>query len=142
MRPECFGVGSHCFHWRRKMFRACFLFLLVASMASADDVFDLTTIPSTGRTVAAELVDLNGDGRTDLLQIVFRSLPPTEQRGVRVHYQAADGSIPATPSFEVLLPPGSAVYDLADVRGTPGTELILHEDNMPEDFRDTPPAGE
>lgn len=110
-----------------RFFRFCLVlfFALLPSIASAENAFDLTTIRSTGRAVAAELADLNGDGRTDLLQVVFRSLPPNEQRVVRVHYQAADGSIPATPTFEVLLPEGSAAYDLADVRDTPGTELIL-----------------
>jgi hypothetical protein len=112
---------------RRRHFRAClgFLLALLPSVALADEVFDISTIPSTGRAVAAELVDLNGDGRTDLLQVVFRSLPPNEQRVVRVHLQAGEGSIPADPTFEVQLPPGSAAYDLADVRDAPGVEMVI-----------------
>lgn len=92
---------------------------------AADEFFDIAQIESPGRSVAAELADLNGDGRADLLVVAFYGLPPEEQRSVRVHLQKPDGTLPARPDHTVALPPGSAVYDLADLRGGPGQELVL-----------------
>lgn len=59
-----------------------------------------------GRTVSAEIVDLNGDGRGDLMQIVFVGYPPEERRSLRVFLQRPDGGFAPTPSFErpVALP--------------------------------------
>lgn len=106
------------------------LLLLMAeaciSAARADEApFAVTTLPAAGRTVAAELVELNGDGRTDLLQIVVDGLPPDEERTVRVYYQDAQGAFSAPPSIEIPLPPDCGGYDLGDVRAAPGVELIL-----------------
>ncbi len=98
--------------------------LLGLDARAAEPVFDVVEIPTEGRTVAAELVDLNGDGRLDVLQIVFVSLPPTERRLIRVFLQKADGFAPE-PDREVPLPAGSATYDLADILPEPGTELLL-----------------
>jgi hypothetical protein len=93
--------------------------------AANDTLFDVTEIPPEGRAVAAELADLDGDGRTDLLVVAFEAFPPAERRVLRVHVQAGDGSIPRRPSFEVPLPAGVAAYDLGDVAETPGNEIIL-----------------
>lgn len=95
------------------------------SRVAADDLFDVTVLRTRGRTVAAELVELNGDGRTDLLQVVIAGLPPSEQRTVRVFFQRAEGTLATAPDFETPLPPDGGGYDLADVRDTPGVELIL-----------------
>jgi hypothetical protein len=97
----------------------------IPSAAGDDALFDLSEIPADGRAVAAELVDLDGDGRTDLLVAVFKAFPPMEKRVFRVHLQDDDGSIPPLPSFETAIPEGSAVYDLADLAETPGTEIVL-----------------
>ena len=65
--------------------------------AAADDdpAFAITEIEieSEGRTLAAELLDLDGDGRQDLLQAVFVSFPPNEKRWVRVFRQGSDGAL-------------------------------------------------
>jgi hypothetical protein len=93
--------------------------------ARAEPAFDLLEIPSRGRTVAAEYADLDGDSRTDLLQIAFVGYPPDESRWLRVYLQDAGGALPVAPSFEWPLPEGAAAYDLADVDAQPGVELIL-----------------
>lgn len=97
---------------------------LSAPARAADPVFDVTEIPTEGRTVAAELVDLDGDGRVDLLQIVFVGVPPHERRLIRVFLQKPRG-FDTTPDRQLELPAGSATYDLADVLPEPGTELLL-----------------
>jgi len=98
---------------------------LFATMAAAEPAFRVDPIGGDGRTVAAELADLNGDGRTDLLQVVFSGKPPREQRTIRVYLQGADGMLPAQPSFAKPLPTGAAAYDVFDLRDRPGTELVL-----------------
>lgn len=97
----------------------------VGAAADAEAPFDVTVLSERGRTVAAELVELNGDGRTDLLQMVVAGLPPKEERSIRVYYQDEQARIPALPSFEIALPPDCGGYDLGDVRAAPGVELIL-----------------
>jgi hypothetical protein len=93
--------------------------------SAADDSFTVSEIPAGGRAAAAELTDLDGDGRTDLLVAAFTAFPPAERRVFRVHLQASNGSIPLEPSFEVPIPAGSAAYDLADLAPTGGTEVVL-----------------
>jgi hypothetical protein len=100
--------------------------LSLPSGARAEDYFDITAIPSKGRSVAAELADLNGDGRLDLFVVVLLGLPPEETRDVRVYLQQPDGSFGATPDYTIALPRWSSVYDVADVADTfPGEELVL-----------------
>ncbi len=96
-----------------------------ATLARADEApFDWIELPAAGKTVAAELADLNGDGRTDVLAIAFVGLPPHQQRLIRVYLQGPDG-LPDRPTSELRLAPGTAGYDIADVDPTPGVELLL-----------------
>lgn len=104
----------------------CLVWLAWASAASADEEpFAFLEVASPGRTAAAEIADFDGDGRADLLAVTFSGLPPVESRQVRVFYQREDGTLPAQPSWVGALPAGAAVYDLADLPGSPGTDLIL-----------------
>ena len=103
---------------------ACF----VARAALAEETplpFAIQTLPSAGRTVEAEIVDLDGDGRAELLAIVFRGVWPDETREIHVHYPGADGVLPATPSWSAPLPEDAASYDLAALDAKPGSELLL-----------------
>ena len=105
-----------------------FAMLLWADGGSArsNDLFAETTIPNEGRSVAAQLAELNGDGRVDLFVVALLGIPPEEQRIVRVYLQSATGEIAPKPSYEIALPEWSAVYDVADVReDSPGEELVL-----------------
>jgi hypothetical protein len=98
----------------------------VGSLGAADErFFDLVEISNEGRTVAAELVDLNGDGRSDVLEIAFVGFPPKETRWIRVYHQGNDGDLPEQPTYAWPLPAGAAAYDLADLRPNPGVELLL-----------------
>lgn len=96
-----------------------------AARADFDDPFLVETLESVGRTVMAEFADIDGDGRTDVIQAVTFGMPPVERRFVRVHVQSADGAIPARATLELPIPTQSAAYDLADVLPTPGVELLL-----------------
>jgi hypothetical protein len=100
--------------------------LAAGRSAAADAAFEVRELPADGlRSVAVEIADLDGDGRSDLLRVGFAGIPPRERRVLRVHLQHAERGIPDAPSFELPLPEGAAAYDLADVKPAPGTELIL-----------------
>jgi hypothetical protein len=97
----------------------------LGSPAHADDPFAFLELPSPGRTVAAELVDLDGDSRTDLFEVAFVGIPPQERRWIRVRYQRPDGGLGREPDLELPLPAEAAAYDLADVLPGAGEELLL-----------------
>ena len=99
--------------------------LVASSAGAAGDPFSVQRISSTGRTVTAALADLDGDGRQDLLQAVTFGMPPDERRVVRVYPQDAEGRIPDTPALEFAIAPRTAAYDIADVAGGPGSELLM-----------------
>jgi len=94
-------------------------------MAADDLPFAVQGIPSEGRSVAAELVDLDGDGRVDVLQGVVFGMPISERRVFRVYLQRADGSIPEQHDLEVAVPKAAATYDVADVDGAAGDDVLL-----------------
>ncbi len=97
-----------------------------ASAAPPDDLFALQQVQiDEGRTVAAELGDFDGDGRTDLLQIVFVGVPPAERRTIRLWTQGEDGALSAKPVYEIPVPEDSAAYDVGDVTELAGEELVL-----------------
>jgi hypothetical protein len=93
--------------------------------ARDDDPFALRSVASPGRTAAAELVDLDGDGRTDLVAAVFDGIPPNDTRELRAWFQRDDGSLPETPDLSFPLPVGAAAYDVLELDGAPGLELVL-----------------
>ena len=99
------------------------------SLARADtieDPFTLVELKSAGRTVAAEIADFDGDGRTDLLQIVFVGIPPDDKRLVRLWHQSENGGLEPKAQPEVALPVGSAAYDVGHVLpDQPGEQLVL-----------------
>jgi hypothetical protein len=103
-----------------------FSLLVGAPAPRAEDLFDITAIQNEGRSVAAELAELNGDGRTDLFVVTLVGIPPEEKRTILVYLQREDGSLPSRPDHAVPVPHWSAVYDVADVRkDNPGEELVL-----------------
>jgi hypothetical protein len=98
--------------------------LALAGRAAAGPLFDVMELPGDGRTVAAELADLDGDGRVDLFQIAFVGFPPSERRWMRVYLQGERG-LPSRPTYAWPLPAGVGAYDLGDVSPEPGEELLL-----------------
>ena len=96
------------------------------SVARGEELFEKTSFPTDGRSVAARIVELNGDGRADVFVVVLKGIPPEEQRTIRVYLQRDDGSFAATPDHTLPVPRWSAVYDIADVRkDSPGAEMLL-----------------
>jgi FG-GAP-like repeat len=89
----------------------------------SDAPFQLITVPGPGRTALAEIVDLDGDGRGDVVTASFTKLPPDQLRKLRVHFQREDGSIPEAPDWVAPLPEGAAAYDF--VHGAGGAEEML-----------------
>ncbi len=99
--------------------------LPISAASAKDAIFDVVSIPNTGRSVAARIADFNGDQRADLMVVAVEGMPPSEQRLIRVFLQHEDGSLPTAPSHTLALPPRSGVYDLADVVAWPGVEMVL-----------------
>ena len=66
---------------------------------AAGDPFSILSLESPGRTAFAELVDLDGDRRTDVVAVAFTGLPPNERREVRVYFQRENGGLPAQPDW-------------------------------------------
>lgn len=114
--------------------RPCLPILVVAASlcasaptkARAEELFEVSRFASEGRAVAAELVELNGDGRVDFFVVALLGIPPNERREIRVFLQADDGTFPAEPDHVIPVPRWSAVYDMAElVDDSPGEEMVL-----------------
>lgn len=106
---------------------ALFVALALCAGANADadePAFEILTLASPGRTQTADLVDLDGDGRTDLLSIAYAGLPPDEKREIRIHYQAADGTFSDAPDWTAPVPADAATYDIGDLPDGPGVEVL------------------
>ncbi len=87
------------------------LLLLIArspGAAQTEDLFAVQELREPGRTVAAELGDFDGDGRADLLQVVYTGIPPDDKRFIRLWKQTEAGGLPAKPTYELPLPDESA----------------------------------
>jgi hypothetical protein len=108
------------------------IFILVAVLATSaasladDKVFEVDEVSrGDGRVVNARFADFDGDGRQDLMVVTLAGIPPEERRSIRIHMQDPDGTYPTDPSRVVPIPARSAVFDIADVKDTPGEELVL-----------------
>lgn len=94
--------------------------------AIADDqIFEISEVTSQGRVVTTHIADFDGDHRKDLMVVTLAGIPPAETRIINVHIQQPDGRFPEAPSHNIPVPRWSAVYDVADLRETPGEELVL-----------------
>jgi hypothetical protein len=87
--------------------------------------FAVQSIASAGRSVAAEFGDFDGDGRAELLTVVVEGMAPDEKRTLHVHAAQPEGGLAPTPTWSAPLPPGVATYDVADLDGAPGLEVLL-----------------
>jgi hypothetical protein len=109
--------------------KTCALLTLLAALAKVahadDDLFEIQKLATQGRVVTTQFADFNGDQRKDLMVVTFEGVPPKESRKIGVYLQAADGSLPETPSHSLDLPHLSTVYDVADLKDSPGEELVV-----------------
>lgn len=97
----------------------------IALPAAGEDPFSIQKIALDGRVVQADLADLDGDARGDLLCTRIEGMPPSERRTIHVFYQRPDRTFPDAADWSAPLPGGSAAYDLAELDAQPGAELIL-----------------
>lgn len=107
------------------LFALIVLFGACGPATGADRLFDIAEIVVPGRVVTAQVANLDGDGRPDLMLVTLAGVPPREERTIHVFLQQADGRFAAEPSHHLPVPRWSAVYDVADIRDTPGEELVL-----------------
>ena len=94
------------------------------ALSAEDDPFAVSVIPTRARTVAAEILDVDGDGRADLVVAIFDGVPPEDRRTLEIHFQSEAG-FQASPDLTMPLPPGAAAFDAADVLPDPGVELLI-----------------
>jgi hypothetical protein len=110
-----------------------FALLCLATSARAEQPgapFELLSVPGPGRTALAEIVDLDGDGRGDVVTASFTKLPPNQQRKLRVHFQREDGSLAQAPDWAAPLPEGAAAYDFVRAAGGAQEMLFMRRDRV------------
>jgi FG-GAP-like repeat len=116
-------------HLRSKIVAATMLVGHVAGVsqhAMADDaIFVIQEVAGKGRVVTASFADFDGDRRTDLMLVRLDGIPPEESRVIHVYLGHGDGTFPATASHRIPVPEWSAIYDVADIKDAPGSELVL-----------------
>jgi hypothetical protein len=95
--------------------------------ARADDVTFVTQrLAVEGRLLDARFVDIDADGRNDLVLAVRAHRPGlAPRRELRVHALGDDGLVVAEPTLVLPVPEDVIVYGCADVRPEPGRELVL-----------------
>ena len=101
------------------------LSLVNAAQGGDGKPFALHEIAVPHRVVQAEIADLDGDGRADLLWTSLEGIPPSERRELRVHFQRPDGGFPDQADWRSPMPKGVGTYDVADLDDRPGHELLL-----------------
>ncbi|MGH0028211.1 MAG: FG-GAP repeat domain-containing protein, partial [Myxococcota bacterium] len=105
--------------------RLAALLVTLPGVASGDEEpFAVQQVDPGSRVVQAEIDDLDGDGHGDLVWTGVEGMPPDEERTLYVHF-GADRRVPPAPDWSMRVPSGSAAYDLADVDGRPGAELLF-----------------
>lgn len=132
--PASFGSSALRYPARVSRGRASFLCIGVATFAFARSApaqpaptFEVHSLATTGRVVAAEIADLDGDARSELLTVVIRGVAPDEKRTIELRSVDAAGRVEGEPAWSAALPASAAGYDLADLDGAPGVELLLLE---------------
>jgi hypothetical protein len=101
--------------------------LLATSASGADDAtrFDLKKLMVLGDVVVVTAADLDGDGRLDIVAGYTNGVIPNVKRSLAVFWNR-DGSFGTAPDLALGLDEVQAFgFDLAEVDGQPGDELLL-----------------
>ena len=69
-------------HWamRATAWLAALGSVLALAAAAEEEPFEIIELPAPGRTAAAGLADLDGDGRTDVFHVGLSGVPPRDRR--------------------------------------------------------------
>ena len=97
----------------------------VPGAVADDELFGIDELDTLGRVVTARFGDFDGDDRQDLMIATLEGIPPSELRRIHVYLQRSDGQFPGSADHSIRIPQWSAVYDIADVKDSPGSELVL-----------------
>ena len=127
------AASAGCGRERWRPARAALLLAALALPARAEPPpkpFDLMTVPGPGRTAFAEIVDLDGDGRGDVVSASFTRLPPDQRRTLRVFFQREDGSLPQKADWTAPMPEGAAAYDYYRTAGGADEFLFMRRDRV------------
>jgi FG-GAP-like repeat len=103
------------------------LLLLVCAQARAADVqrFDVKKLMVLGDVVVVTAADLDGDGKLDILAGYTSGTGPTTKRSMAIFWNK-DGAFGTAPDLNLSLDDVHAFgFDLADIDGQPGDELLL-----------------
>ena len=101
---------------------------LCASAARAEDApsrFKLQRLSVEGDVLELLAADLDGDGRKDLIAPYLVGVPPAQKRFIAIFWNGARG---LSPKPDLVLPlegEAACAFDVAEVDGQPGDELLL-----------------
>lgn len=81
-----------------------------------------------GQVMSVAPGDLDGDGLEDLTVAYRRGVGPTAERFLAVFFRRPEG-LSRTPDLAFGAPRGAAIFDVGDVDGAPGEELVYLTDS-------------
>lgn len=104
---------------------ACALCATAARADAAPGRFKLQRLSVEGDVLDLVAADLDGDGRKDLVAPYLVGVPPAQKRFVAIFWNGPQG---LSPKPDLVLPlegEAACAYDVAEVDGQPGSELLL-----------------
>jgi len=99
--------------------------LLLSAPALARGPFENNLLSVPGRVNDVVVEDLTGDGLNDLLVVHVVGLPPREKRRISLFLGPEQGPPSRKPDQTIPVAELTAAFDVADIDGKPGKELLL-----------------
>lgn len=107
-----------------------FALVCIVFAAQAEDAqkvrvpsFSIEQLSVDGRIVAVDAEDLDGDGKLDLIAAVAKGEHPNVQRTLAIFWNRG-GHYEKAPDLVIPLDADVCAYDLAEVDGKPGAEML------------------